>query len=209
MSMKVVCNGDTTTSSTPQAFSDMTGAITNAQFPSGLTNFNTTIQSMGQLSAATPIYITNSNINLPATLVNGIKSGTVLQWHFNVGKNANGTGATSILLYYGTHGSVSDTAYVTQALPASTAALDTMTVDIYVTFTSTTACSYVIGVSHTAASAAGFGVTSGTPAYAGTVTGMTTTTGSLIFGVGIECAAGGTLPSYTVGVVEAQAFNLD
>lgn len=185
------------------------GAIGNAQFPMGLSNFSTTTQGTGQLSASTPVYITNSNISLPASLVNGVKAGTVLTWDFNVGKNANGTGATSILLYYGTHGSTSDTAYVTQALPASTAALDTMTVHVQVVFSSATACSYVIGVTHVAASAAGFGVTSGTPAYAGTATGMTTSTSSLIFGVGIEAATGGTLPTYTIGFVGEQAHNLD
>ena len=183
-------------------------AITNAQFPRGLFNCSTTTQGTGQLSASTPVYITNSSISLPASLVTGIVAGTVFRWRFNVGKNANGTGACSILLYYGTHGSTADTAYVTQALPASTAALDTMTVDVQVTFTSTTACSYVIGVTHSAATGAGFGVASGTPAYAGTATGMTTSTGSLIFGIGIQAATGGTLPTYTIGFVQGEAFNL-
>lgn len=185
------------------------GAISNAEFPQGLHNFSTTTQSTGQLTAATPVYITNSNISLPSSLVTGVVSGTALRWHFNVGKNADGTGATSIVLYYGTHGSTSDTAYVTQALPASTAAVDTMTVDVQVIFTSTTACSYVIGVTHTAATGAGFGIASGTPAYAGTATGMTTTTTSLIFGVGIEAASGGTMPTYTVGFTQAYGYNLD
>ena len=188
--------------------SSLRGATTNAQSPQGLSNRSTTTQSTGQLSASTPVYITNSNISLPATLVTGIVAGTVLQWRFNVGKNANGTGACSILLYYGTHGSTADTAYVTATLPASTAAIDTMTVDVQVIFTSTTACSYVIGLSHTAATGAGFGVVSGTPALAGTATGMTTSTGSLIFGIGIQAATGGTLPTYIIGFVQGEAFNL-
>jgi hypothetical protein len=188
--------------------SSLRGATTNAQSPQGLSNRSTTTQSTGQLSASTPVYITNSNINLPASLVTGIVTGTVLQWRFNVGKNANGTGACSILLYYGTHGSTADTAYVTATLPASTAVIDTMTVDIQVTFTSATACSYVMGLSHTAATGTGFGVVSGTPALSGTATGMTTSTGSLIFGVGIEAATGGTLPTYIIGFVQGEAYNL-
>ena len=188
--------------------SSLRGATTNAQSPQGLSNRSTTTQSTGQLSASTPVYITNSNINLPASLVTGIVTGTVLQWRFNVGKNANGTGACSILLYYGTHGSTADTAYVTATLPASTAVIDTMTVDIQVTFTSATACSYVMGLSHTAATGTGFGVVSGTPALSGTATGMTTSTGSLIFGVGIEAATGGTLPTYIIGFVQGETYNL-
>ena len=46
------------------------------------------------------------------------------------------------------------------------------------------------------------------PAYAGTATGMTTSTGSLIFGIGIQAATGGTLPTYTIGFVQGEAFNL-
>ncbi len=182
-------------------------AITNAQDGRGLFNFSTVTQNTGQLVAATPVYITKSDIDLPSSLVTGVVAGTVLKYRFNVGKNADGTGACSILLYYGTNGSTSDSAYATLTLPASTAAVDTMTVDIQVTFSSATACNVVMGVTHSAATAAGFGVTSGAPAYYATPSGMSIPT-SCKFGVGIQAASGGTMPTYIIGFVQAEAFNL-
>ncbi len=198
--------GDTTT--VPTLASEFTTtAITNAQFPRGLSNFSTVTQNTGQLTAATPVYITGSNINLPASLVTGVVSGTVLKYRFNVGKNANGTGACSVVLYYGTNGSTGDSIYATLTLPASTAAVDTMTVDIQVTFSSATACNVVMGVTHSAATAAGFGVTSGAPAYYAAPSGMSIPT-SCKFGVGIQAATGGTLPTYIIGFVQAEGYNL-
>ncbi len=182
-------------------------AITNAQNGRGLFNFSTVTQNTGQLVAATPVYITKSDIDLPSSLVTGVVAGTVLKYRFNVGKNADGTGACSILLYYGTNGSTTDSAYATLTLPASTAAVDTMTVDIQVTFSSATACNVVMGVTHSAATAAGFGVTSGAPAYYATPSGMSIPT-SCKFGVGIQAASGGTMPTYIIGFVQAEAFNL-
>src|SRR5208282_1329954 len=194
------------------AFSSLIGAATNKQLPNGLSNFNTAAQSTGQLVAATPVYITISNVHLPATPVNGIVAGSAISWHIVMTKNANGTGATSVLLYMGTNGSTADTPEATQAFGAATASVDTLILDITIVCTSATplgtyAFYWSICPQHSAATATGFGVINGTQ-YSGTVTGLTVPA-SAIFGVGIEAAAGGTMPTYTIQQVQARAYNLD
>jgi hypothetical protein len=192
-----------------QASMSALGAVTNAQFPQGLSNQNSALQSLTP-TAGTAYYITSSNINLPATLLNGFKVGTTFRWRISATKTANGTGALSIIFYGGTLGTTGDTAMATVTLPASTAAIDTMMLDITLVWTtvgSSGAFFYSITPMHLAASAAGFGVTSGT-AYTGTGT-FNTTTASLIFGIGFNFASGGTLSTTTHPTVLAQAFNLD
>jgi hypothetical protein len=188
-------------------------AVTNAQFPQGITNFNSALQSTGQLTAATPVYLTSSNLNLPASLVNGIVVGTAFRWRIALTKNANGTGATSLLIFLGTNGTTGDSAKVTQAITGTaTAAVDTMTVDVHVVFTAVGASGaffWTMTPIHQAATATGFGVTTSTGAFTGTVASVNTTTASLIFGLGVQVATGGTLPTFTVPLVEAKAFNLD
>lgn len=177
-------------------------AIANPQFPRGITNHNSAVQSTGQLSAATPVYLTNSNLALPAAPVNGIAVGTVLQWRVAITKNANGTGAFSMLIYAGTHGSTSDTAKVTQSFGGTpSAAVDTMVVDITVVFTAVGANGsffWSIAPVHQGATATGFGLTVATGTFTGTVSSFNTTTAGLIFGLGVEVATGGTLPTLTV-----------
>jgi hypothetical protein len=188
-------------------------AITNAQFTQGITNFNSALQSTGQLVAATNVYLTSSNLNLPASLINGIVVGTMFCWRIVLTKNANGTGATSLVIFMGTNGTTADTAEVTQAITAAgTAAVDTMTVDVLVKFTAVGASGsffWTMTPVHQAATATGFGVTVTTGSFTGTVSSVNTTTASLIFGLGVQVATGGTLPTYTVPLVEAKAFNLD
>lgn len=186
------------------------GAIANAEFPAGISDFNRALQSQA-LVAATDYYLTSSNLNVPASPVNGIVVGTALTWHAVFTKTAAGTGAFSFIIYAGTHGSISDTAEVTQALAASSAAADTMTVDIQVVFTSvgsSGAFFWSIAPSHIATLATGFGVDNGT-VYSGTVSSFNTTTASLIFGLGMAEASGGTLPTITIPTMQARAINLD
>ena len=124
----------------------------------------------------------------------------------------DGTGALTLNIYMGTNGSTSDTVIGTLTLPASTAALDIMSADVQVTFTAVGAGSasvfWSVTFLHQAASAAGFGVTIGTT-YSGTTGSLNSTTASLIFGLGINVAAGGTMPTVTVPTVFADATNLD
>ncbi|MFZ0963215.1 MAG: hypothetical protein WAO35_20330 [Terriglobia bacterium] len=178
--------------------------------PMLISNFSSSAYSAAQ-SASTPVYLPASSLPVPNPAIQGIAVGSVFQWHTCFTKNANGTGAMSFIIYMGTNGSTSDTAEVTQALPASTAVIDTMCVDVLVNWTAVGSSSgafyWSIAGTHTAASAAGFGLTSGT-LYSGTKSSLNSTTAGLIMGLGMEFASGGTLP--TVGIVgtQAHAYNL-
>ena len=185
---------------------------TNAQIPNGINNNAVAAQS--QLTvAATPYYYTNSNLASPATFVgSGYQVGTTWRWHLAMGKNANGTGAFSFIIYSGTTGTTSDTAEVTQAWgTAGTAVQDMAVVDVTATITgivSGTATVYwSIAPIHTSGGATGFASTSVT-FYDGTFT-FSTATASLIFGLGFEIAAGGTMPTITVAEMNANALNLN
>lgn len=186
-----------------------TGAISNAQFPGGLTNANSAQQSQTVVSG-TAYYLTSSNLTLPATLVNGIKAGTTLYWHATLTKTAAGTGTFQIVLYAGTHGTTSDTAEVSQSIGTQTAAVDTMNVDVQITFVtvgSSGSFYWSITPIHQAATATGFGVSVSTGAFTGTVSSFNTTTASLIFGLGFISTTG--TPTITVPCVISRATNLD
>ena len=99
-------------------------------------------------------------------------------------KTAAGSGAFNIKLYYGVNGSIADTAMVTQPIGTATAAADDLKLDILLVFTSSSAAYWSMVVSHSAATATGFGPAIGSQTFSGTLTGLTTTTASLIFGVG-------------------------
>jgi hypothetical protein len=198
--------------SSPPNISAYVPGLLNANIPNGLYNFNSATQS--QLTvAATKYYITKSNINLPATLFTGIVIGTAFTWRLHISKDANNTGAFNIIIFRGTLGTSGDTADVSQAQTGvQTAALDDMVVDVQLVFTAVGASGsyfWTINTSHSAASAAGFGCTTGTQSFTGTVSSVNTTTASLIFGLGFVAAAGATMVTVSIPYVEAQAYNLN
>ena len=202
--------GDIT--SVPTAFSDLTGALATSQEPLGLFNHNSAQQSQ-LVVAGTSYYITNSKITLPAALKTGIVVGTTLRWSVCLSKSAAGTAAFNIIVFMGTNGTSADTAQVTQSIngSTSTAIIDTMWVDVTLTFTAvgagTGAFYWSIVPFQRAATATGFGVSSAVSSvFTGTVSSLTTTTGSLIFGLGFSNTTG--VPTITVPIVDAQAFNL-
>jgi len=199
-------NGAQLVNYTGATLNTVAGAAVNKQLPNGLSNRNTSQQSQVTV-AATNYYIAGSNINLPATLVNGIVAGTTFVWKAAMTKTGAGTVAFDILIYMGTNGSTADTAEVTQSIGVQTAAVDNMVVDVLVTFTSTTAFYWSIVTTNKAATATGFGPATGTGMFSGTVTGLTTTTGSLIFGLGFQSNTG--TPTVVIPFVTAQAYNLD
>ena len=85
-----------------------------------------------------------------------------------------------------------------------TAAVDDMIVDVTVTFTSTSAFYWSICPLNKAVTATGFGVATGATAFtSGTVSGLTTTTASLIFGLGFQSTTG--TPTVVIPMVEAHA----
>lgn len=199
-------NGAQLVNSAGTTLSKIAGAALNSQLPNGLSNRNTSSQSQVTV-AGTNYYIAGSNLNLPATLINGIQAGTTFVWKVAMTKTAAGTVAFDILIFMGTNGTVSDTAEVTQSVGVQTAAVDNMVVDVMVTFTSTTAFYWSIVTTNKAVSGTGFGPAIGAAMFSGTVTGLTTTTASLIFGLGFQSNTG--TPTVVVPFVTAQAFNLD
>jgi hypothetical protein len=188
----------------------ITGAIPASQLPNGIINFNSALQSQVTV-ASTPYYIAGSNLNMPATLYNGYKVGTAFRWHVSIEKNAAGTGDAYILIYAGTNGTTADTVEANQEIAVTmSAAADTGTVDVFVKITSiagTTATAYyAIVPDHHLASTGWEFTTGGT--FTGTFT-FSTSTPSMIFGLGFEITAGGTMPTVTIPLVEAHAYNLD
>ena len=188
-----------------------TGAIANSQFPAGIQNFNTSQQTASTV-AATPYYFAGSALSTPITPVNGYVVGTSWVWRVSgMARSAQGTGATSFIVYSGTTGSVSDTPEITQAWgSAGTPAADIAALDVVCTITSivsTTATVYC-GISPTHSLATSGFVNSQVGGYVGTFTFNTSTSG-LIFGIGFSVASGGTMPIITVASVHGYAVNLD
>ena len=186
-------------------------AITNTQIPNGLSNFNTSNQNTGQLTAATSVYIAGSNLLTPATLLAGYVQGTTWTWRVSgITKDTSGTGALTVLIYSGTAGTTSDAALATQAWgTAQTAVIDVAEVDVTVTITGivtgTATVYWTISPTHHLA-ITGF-CTTAVGGYSGTAT-FNTATSSLIFGLGIQSAAGGTMETLHINRVVARAFNL-
>lgn len=177
----------------------------------GINNFAIAQQSQATV-AATNYYITKSDLDMPASPLTGMTANrTAFVWRISMAKNANGTGAISLILFRGTNGSTADTADVTQALGTQTAAADHMILDVVLVVTTTGATGayyWTITPMHAAVTATGFGVATGT-LFSGTKSSVAMNTASLKFGLGFVCATGGTLPTITVPMVQAFAYNMD
>ena len=173
----------------------------------GIHNFSTTALIPGG-NAGTYYYIAPSALTMPATYLTGIGVGTTttFRWYIRMSKTAAGTGAFNIRLYYGTNGSISDTTLATQSVGTATAALDDMDLEITLTFTSSTIAYWSITAAHSAATATGFGPAIGSQGFNGTLTGLTTTTGSLKFGVGYSNTTGTAV--ITISQVQAEALGV-
>jgi hypothetical protein len=198
--------------------------IPNTLLPDGILNANSALQFVNA-TAATNIYITNSQLALPATYLQGmigpsgsggtVKAGTVFRWSVTLTKNGNGTGTFAFLILRGTNGTNADTADVSQAVGTMTAVVDTLTVDVQVTVLTTGATgSYYWSMTmvHSGAASTGLGLATSTGApltFNGTVSSVSMNTAALVFGLGFVCGAGGTQPNISVPMVQAQAFNID
>lgn len=79
-------------------------------------------------AAAARTYITGSNIAVPATK---LKIGTQFFWRFNMTKTAAGVAASTIDVAVGTNGTTADTARLSFAKLAGTAAVDEGWVEVY------------------------------------------------------------------------------
>jgi hypothetical protein len=184
--------------------------LANADLPNGLSNANSARQSQVVVSA-TSYYITSSNLNLPATLKNGMAVGTRFRWTVCMDKTAAGTGTFQVIIYRGTNGSTADTADVTQTIGTQTAVVDSMVLDVQVVVTTTGASGayfWSICPRQAAATATGFGVATGTTGlFTGTVSAVAMNTSSLIFGLGFKATT--STPTISVPLVEARAVNIN
>ena len=180
-------------------------AIPSANDLNGLHNFSTSSLTPGG-AAGTYYYISPSALTMPASYKTGIVAGTTMQWHICMSKTAAGTGAFNIRLYYGTLGTTGDNTLATQSVGTATAALDDMDLDIILVFTSATAAYWSITVLHSAATAVGFGCAIGSQSFSGTLSGLTTTTASLKFGVGYSNTTGTAV--ITIPLVQAEALGV-
>lgn len=176
--------------------------------PQSIWNFNQAAQSQ-VVTSAQAYYITNSNLNMPATYATPIGAGTTFKWRVAMTKTAAGTGTFQLVIYRGTLGTVADTADATITIGTQSAAADNMTADVTVTWTSATAYYYSVVPIQAAATTTGFGLAYPAAAaqFSGTATGLTSTTASLIFGLGFTATTG--TPTIVVNEVQAQAFGVN
>lgn len=176
--------------------------------PTGIFNFNQAAQSQVVVSA-TEYYLTNSNLNMPASYNTAIAAGTTMRWRFALTKTAAGTGTFQILLKKGTAGTTGDTSMVTQTIGTQTAVVDNMECDVTVTFTSATAMYWSIIPRQSASSGTGFGLVYPAAAaqFSGTVGSLTTTTASDKYGISVIFTTG--TPTFVVNMMQAQAFGVD
>jgi hypothetical protein len=176
----------------------------------GITNANSARQSQVVVSA-TAYYMTSSNLNLPASLKDGMIVGTRFKWHVVMDKTAAGTGTSQIIIYRGTNGSTSDTADVTQTLGTQTAVVDNLVMDVSVVVTATGATGsyyWSICAMQKAATITGFGIPTGTTGlYSGTVSSVAMNTSALIFGLGFKMTTG--TPTISIPLIWANAENID
>lgn len=93
------------------------------------------------IAAATRTYIVGSQLQIP----NLLKVGTMLRWKFNITKTAAGTAASTYDICFGLAGSTADTARISFAKPAGTAAADEGIVEIMATIRSIGANGIAIG----------------------------------------------------------------
>lgn len=175
-----------------------------------LTNRNTVQQSQVTV-AGTFYYIAGANINLPAVPLTGIVVGSTIRWRIVLNKTAAGTGTFVIAVHMGTLGTISDTKVVSQSIGTQTAAVDTVAIDVMLTFTAvgngTATFYWTICPAQKAATATGFGVVTGASGvFSGTVSALNSTTASLKFGLSFSSTTG--TPTITVPLAEAEADNL-
>lgn len=184
----------------------LTGTVPIARDLNGLHNFSNSSLTPGG-NAGTYYYIAPSALTMPASYTTAIAAGTSFKWHIVMKKTAAGTAAFNIRLYYGTNGSISDTTLATQSIGTATTAIDDLSLDIVLVFTSATAAYWSIYAQHSAATATGFGVATGSASFSGTLSALTTTTGSLIFGIGYSNTTGTAVITLPFCTAEAYGVN--
>jgi hypothetical protein len=164
-------------------------------------------QSTGNQGAgfASDTYVTGSDVAIPAT---GLQAGSRYHMIFEASKTAAGTAAPVLTVRFGTNGTTADTGRCTLTFSAQTAATDTGTFEVWVTFrtvgSGTSAVMQCVGQRRHGASVTGFG-TLVSQTIKATSAGFDSTVANSIIGVS---ANGGTSAAWTVSLVQAELENL-
>lgn len=193
--VQVITNGNTTTAPSEDVVFD--ALADKAQVNSA--EFSQLVVS------GTAYYITGTAINIKTTT---LQVGSSFTWRLWMSKTAAGTGTFQIRIYRGTNGTTSDTADVTQTIGAvQTAIVDSMWVDVTINITTTGATGayfWTISPMNKAASAAGFGIVTGTTGlFSGSVAAVALNTANLKFGIAFISTTG----TPTVRVPSIQKFS--
>lgn len=117
------------------------GSVQQSAPGAGLTVRNYSVAQQAVV-AATRTYITGSQLAIPA---GGLKVGSKIRFRLNMAKTAAGTAASTFDICFGTAGTTADTARVSFAKPAGTAAADEGFVTVEATVRSVSATGVVVG----------------------------------------------------------------
>lgn len=156
-------------------------------------------------AAATRTYIIGSAVSVPT---NKLQIGSGFRWTFDITKTAAGTASSTYDVCVGTAGTTADTARVSFAKPAGTAAVDTARVIIEATCRGPLSASGVfVGTFQLVKNAAEAAGHCTTPSVClSTVSGaFDVTVANLIVGL---CITTGASDAITIQMVRAEAFNL-
>lgn len=155
------------------------------------------------VAAATRTYLAGSALAAPP---GGWTAGTRLRWRFNMTKTAAGIAASTFDICFGTAGTVADTARVSFAKPAGTAAADEGFVDIEAVIRSVSATGVVAGTFKMDHNLAATGHATIPTVTVTTVSGaFDLTVDQLIAGV---CLTSGAADAITVELVTAEATSV-
>lgn len=180
------------------------GTTWNSTAPATPNVYNQSTSDQGP-GFASDTYVTGSSVAIPST---GLKVGTRYHMIFAATKTAAGTATPILNVRFGTNGTTADTSRCTITFSAQTAATDTGSFEVWVTFrtvgSGTSAVMQCVGQRRHGASVTGFGnlvsqtleVTSG---------GFDSTVANSIIGVS---ANGGASASWTIQLVQAELENL-
>lgn len=155
------------------------------------------------IAAATRTYIAGSALAVP---VGKLQVGSCFSWALNITKTAAGVAASTYDVAIGTTGTVADTARLSFAKPAGTAAVDEGVVEIMVTIRSIGANGVAVGEFSLIHNLAATGHAAVPCVCVNTVSGaFDTTVAGLVLGV---CLTSGAADAITVQMVQSRSWAL-
>ncbi len=180
------------------------GTTWNSSAPTNRAVFNQSVTTPAA-GFASDAYVVGSSVAIPAT---GIQAGTRYHMILEASKTAAGVATPILNIRFGTNGSTADTARCTLTFTAQTAATDTGTFEVWVTFrtvgSGTSAVMQCVAQRLHGASVTGFG-TLVSETQKATSAGFDSTVASSIVGVS---ANGGASAAWTISLVQSELTNL-